>query len=81
MIFEYKGRIIHYFIKDIDLKKISGKEMAQGIMIICDENDNQKEVFSIYDEKYKVIYAMANYALRWYDNHQNERKKIFNKSR
>ena len=55
--------------------------MAQGIMIICDENDNQKEVFSIYDEKYKVIYAMANYALRWYDNHQNERKKIFNKSR
>lgn len=68
--FIYKGKIIYYFIKDIELKEVRGKEMANAIMVICDQNDNQKDFFSVYDEKDKVLYAMPSDALRWFEKFQ-----------
>lgn len=41
--------------------------MANAIMVICDQNDNQKDFFSVYDEKDKVLYAMPSDALRWFE--------------
>ncbi len=40
--FIYKGKIIYCFIKDIELKEVRGKEMANTIMVIYVQNDNQK---------------------------------------
>ena len=65
--FIYKGKIIYCFIKDIELKEVRGKEMANTIMVIYVQNDNQKDFFSAYDEKDKVLYATPSDALRWFE--------------
>ena len=71
--FQYNGNTVYYFVKNIDWKEIHGKEMASALMFICDENDNQNEFFAIYDEKYKVMYAMPHDALRWYEEYLSEK--------
>ena len=71
--FQYNGNTIYYFVKNIEWKEIRGKEMASALMVICDENDNQNDFFAIYDERYKVMYAMPDDALRWYEEYLNEK--------
>lgn len=36
--FQYKGKTIYCFVKDIELKEVRDKEMANAIMVPCDEN-------------------------------------------
>lgn len=72
--FQYNGNTVYYFVKNIDWKEIRGKEMANALMFICDENDNQNDFFSIYDEKYKVMHAMPNDALRWYKEYLSKKE-------
>lgn len=48
--------------------------MASAIMVICDENKNQTDFFNIYDEKYKVLYAMPIDAERWYRDYLSEKE-------
>lgn len=67
--FQHKGRTVYYFVKDIECKEKHGKEMASAIMVICDEDDAHIDCFSIYDERYKVLYAMPSDALRWYEEY------------
>lgn len=72
--FSYNGKIIKYFVKDIQWKEVQGVEMASAIMVICDENKNQTDFFNIYDEKYKVLYAMPIDSERWYRDYLSEKE-------
>ena len=65
--FQYKGETIYYFVKDIEWKEVRGKEMANAIMVICDEKGTQNDVFAIYDERNKIMCAMPDDAKRWYE--------------
>lgn len=69
--FPYKGKTIFYITKDIDinLKERNGVEMASCYMEVFDENHNAFDVFQVYDEKLKVLYAMPIDAQMWYENH------------
>lgn len=69
---QYNGETIYYFVKDIEWKEVRGKEMANAIMVLCDENGTQNDVFAIYDERYKVLYAMPDDAIRWYKEYMND---------
>lgn len=73
--FLYNGQTICYFVKDIKWKEIRGKEMASAIMVICDENNNHNDFFAIYDERYRVLYAMPDDAKRWYENYLCEKER------
>lgn len=70
--FVYNGHTICYFIKDIEWKEARGKEMASAIMVMFDENGTQNDVFAVYDERYRVAYAMPDDALRWYKEYIND---------
>lgn len=70
--FVYNGNTIYYFIKDIELIETRCKEMASAIVVICDKNSTHNDVFAIYDERYKVMYAMPDDALRWYREYIND---------
>lgn len=72
--FPYNGEIMYYFVKDIKWEAVQGTEMASAIMVVFDENKNQKEFFGIRDEKYKVLYAMPNDAGRWYGDYLNKKE-------
>ena len=72
--FLYKEETIYYFVKDIKWKEVRGEEVANACMVVCDENGTQNIVFTIYDERYKVIYAMPNDAKRWYEEYLNKNK-------
>lgn len=71
--FPYKGKTIFYITKDIDinLRERNGVEMASCYMEVFDENHNALDVFQVYDEKTKVLYAMPSDAMKWYENHIN----------
>ena len=69
--FIYDGKTIFYFVKDITRKEVRGKEIANAIMVICDENGTQNHVFAIRGERYKVMYAMPDDALQWYKEYIN----------
>ena len=71
--FQYKGKTIYYFVKDIEWKEVRGKEIANAIMVLCDENGTQNDVFAIRDERYKVMYAMPDDAEVWYEKHINKK--------
>jgi len=73
--FSYEGKIMNYFIKDIDvnLKENKGKEMASALMVICDEKNCHIDTLRVYDEKLKVLYAMPVDAERWYIEYQKEK--------
>ena len=73
--FQYKAQILYYFVKDIQFKEVRGKEMADAYMVICDENMNQKDFLRVYDEKYKVLYAMPIDAEKWYKDYLKEKSK------
>ena len=73
--FVYDGQTIYYFVKDIKWKEVRGKEMASAFMVICDEGDSQNNFFAIYDERYKVMYAMPDDAKRWYEEYLSEKGK------
>lgn len=70
--FRYNGETIYYFVKDIEWKEVCGKETANAIMVICDKNGTQNNVFAIYDERCKVMYAMPDDAARWYKEYMND---------
>ena len=72
---QYNGGTIYYFVKDIEWKEVRGKEMANAIMVLCDKNGTQNDVFAIYDERYKVLYAMPDDAKRWYEEYLSEKGK------
>ena len=69
--FPYNGKTIFYITKDIDnnLRERNGVEMASCYMEVFDENHNAFDVFQVYDEKLKVLYAMPVDAQMWYENH------------
>ena len=71
--FSYDGKIIYYITKyvDINLRERNGVEMASCYMEVFDENHNAFDVFQVYDEKLKVLYAMPSDAMKWYENHKN----------
>ena len=69
--FIYGGKTIYYLVKDITWKEVRGKEMAKAFMIIFDENNVQKDVFAVYDERYIVMYGMPDDAKRWYKEYIN----------
>lgn len=70
----FREKTISYCVKDIKWKETKGKEMANALMVVCDENNNQIETFAIYDEKYKVMYAMSDDALRWYEDYLSKKE-------
>ncbi len=70
--FQYQGKTIYYFVKDIEWKEVRGKEMANALMVLCDENGTQIGAFAIYDERYNVMHAMPDDALRWYKEYKND---------
>lgn len=72
--FPYNGKTIYYITKDIDinLRERNGVEMASCYMEVFDENHNALDVFQVYDEKTKVLYAMPDDALRWYKEYMND---------
>lgn len=74
--FPYKGKTIFYITKDIDinLKERNGFEMASCYMEVFDENHNAFDVFQVYDEKLKVLYAMPIDAQMWYENHVTKKE-------
>lgn len=69
--FQYKGKTIFYITKDIDinLRERNGIEMASCYMEVFDDNHNALDVFQVYDEKLKVLYAMPADAEMWYEDH------------
>ena len=71
--FPYDGKKIYYITKDvdIDLREKNGVEMASCYMEVFDENRSPFDVFQVYDEKLKVLYAMPVDAMKWYENHKN----------
>lgn len=73
--FQYNGKTIYYFVKNIEWKEIRGEEMASAFMVICDKNDTHNDFFAIYDERYKIIYAMPDDAKRWYEEYISEKEK------
>ena len=73
--FSYKGQEIFYFVKDIKWKETHGKEMASAFMVVCDENDTHTDVFAIYDDRIKVMYAMPHDAQRWYEEYLSEKSR------
>lgn len=73
--FPYKGQEIFYFIKDIEWKETCGKEMASALMVVCDENDTHNDVFAIYDDRNKVMYALPHDAQRWYEGYLSKKSR------
>lgn len=73
--FVYNGQMVYYFVKDIKWKETQGKEMASAFMVIHNENDSQSDSFAIYDERYKVMYAIPDNAKRWYEEYLGEKGK------
>ena len=71
--FQHKGKTIYYITKDIDtnLREKNGVEMASCYIEMFDDNHNAFDVFQVYDEKAKVLYAMPSDAMKWYENHIN----------
>ena len=74
--FPYNGKTIFYITKDIDnnLRERNGVEMASCYMEVFDENHNAFDVFQVYDEKLKVLYAMPFDAQMWYENHVDKKE-------
>lgn len=64
---------MYYFVKNIELKEVRGKEMASALIVVCDENDTQNDVFAVYDERRKVMYAMPDDVKRWYEEYLSEK--------
>lgn len=73
--FNYDNRVIYYNIKDIDIKtrEINGIEIATAYMEVFNEEYTQFDVFQIYDDKYKVLYAMPVDAQKWYEEYLKEK--------
>ena len=71
--FQYKGKTIYYITKDVDinLRDKNGVEMASCYMEVFNDDYNAFDVFQVYDEKAKVLYAMPSDAMKWYENHTN----------
>ena len=68
--FEDKNQKRFYLLKDIVIKEHRGEEMASANITIYDENRNEIDVFAVYDERYKVLYAMPQDVKRWFEEHQ-----------
>ena len=75
--FQYNGKTIYYITKDVDinLREKNGVEMASCYMEVFDENHNALDVFQVYDEKTKVLYAMTSDAKRWYEDYSSEKSR------
>ena len=73
--FQHKGKTFYYIAKDFDinLREKNGVEMATCYMEVFDENHNALDVFQVYDEKLKVLYAMPADATKWYEYHINHK--------
>ncbi|MBQ4624834.1 MAG: hypothetical protein IJB51_09890 [Clostridia bacterium] len=73
--FEYKGKLIRYYLKDIDIKSREkyGEEMATAYITVF-EKDNSDEyvVFQIYDKKTNILHALPVDAKRWYIDYLRE---------
>ena len=74
--FLYKGDTIYYFLKNIELKDICGKEMASAYMVVCDKEGKQKDVFHVYRERYEVLYAMEQDVCKWYEDHLKKKGEV-----
>ena len=73
--FKHTDHIIYYNIKDVDikLKEKRGMEMASAYMEVLNEKYEPLDVFKVYDEKYKILYAMPIDAQRWYGDRLKEK--------
>ena len=71
--FLYNEKTIYYFVKNIEWQEVRGKEMASALIVVCDENDTQNDVFAVYDERYKVMYAIPDDVKRWYEEYLSEK--------
>lgn len=64
--FEYKGEILFYELKDVELKEYRGKEVASAYMTVYFEDGNIYDGGKVYGERYTVLYAMPEAAKRWF---------------